>query len=124
MSRRICDFIAASFGLAESASSTFFLSASRRATSARFCSASSDLMLRSFRLDGTSPCLTWPVVRDRSWPPPRTTCDESPAPLPPSSATLSGALKKSAMPFLSPSVVEPSSHMRRKNAIIAVTKSA
>jgi hypothetical protein len=57
-------------------------------------------------------------------PPPRTTCDESPEPLPPSSATLSGALKKSAMPFLSPSVVEPSSHISRKNAIIAVTKSA
>ena len=40
------------------------------------------------------------------------------------SATLSGALKKSAMPFLSPSVVEPSSHISRKKAIIAVTKSA
>src|SRR3954470_11431411 len=28
------------------------------------------------------------------------------------------------MPFLSPSVVEPSSHISRKNAIMAVTKSA
>jgi hypothetical protein len=34
--------------------------------------------------------LDLPVVRDRSWPPPRTTCDESPAPLPPSSATFRG----------------------------------
>src|SRR5439155_19467878 len=47
-----------------------------------------------------------------------------PEPLPPISATFSGELKKSAMPFLSPSVVEPSSHISRKNAIIAVTKSA
>ena len=124
MSSRICDFIAASFGLAASTSSTFFFSASRRAISARFCSASSDLMLSRRLRAGTSPFLTWPVCRLRSVPPPRTTCDESPAPLPPISATLSGALKKSAMPFLSPSVVEPSSHISRKNAIIAVTKSA
>ena len=45
-------------------------------------------------------------------------------PLPPIRETLSGALKKSAMPFLSPSVVEPSSHISRKKAIFAVTKSA
>ena len=76
------------------------------------------------RLFSPSACLTWPPWRDRSVPPPLMTCDESPEPLPPISATFSGELKKSAMPFLSPSVVEPSSHMSRKNAIIAVTKSA
>ena len=43
---------------------------------------------------------------------------------PPSSDTFIGFWKKSAMPFLSPSLVEPSSHISRKNAISAVTKSA
>ena len=125
MSRRICDFIAASFGLAASASSTFSFSASRRATLGAPLLGLQRLQVERLALaPATSPCLTWPVVRVRSAPPPRTTCDESPEPLPPSSETLSGALKKSAMPFLSPSVVEPSSHISRKNAIIAVTKSA
>ena len=39
-------------------------------------------------------------------------------------ATFSGVLKYSAMPDMSPLEVEPSSHINRKNAIIAVTKSA
>ena len=124
MSRRICDFIAASFGLAASELSTFCLRASSRETSARFCSACSAFSASSLRLASTSPSFTWPVVRERSVPPPRSTCDESPEPEPPISDTRSGELKKSAMPFLSPSVVEPSSHISRKNAIMAVTKSA
>src|SRR3954466_2202282 len=48
----------------------------------------------------------------------------SPAPEPPMSEILSGVLKNSEMPFKSALVVEPSSHISRKNAIIAVTKSA
>ena len=40
------------------------------------------------------------------------------------SDSFSGAEKESAMPFLSPSVVLPSSHISRKKAIMAVTKSA
>ena len=48
----------------------------------------------------------------------------SPEPEPPSIATFSGFLKCSAMPSRSPLEVEPSSHMSRKKAIIAVTKSA
>jgi hypothetical protein len=110
--------------LASTAASTRAFSASSLACSARRCSACSAFRLSRRFLAWVSPSLTWPVVRVRSAPPPRTTDDESPEPLPPSSETLSGALKKSAMPFLSPSVVEPSSHISRKNAIIAVTKSA
>jgi hypothetical protein len=37
--------------------------------------------------------LIWPVVRERSVPPPRTTLDASPAPLPPTHESFSGALK-------------------------------
>ena len=48
----------------------------------------------------------------------------SPEPSPPLIATLKGFWKYSAMPCSEPLVVEPSSHMSRKNAIIAVTKSA
>ena len=51
-------------------------------------------------------------------------CEASPLPEPPCIATLSGVLKYSAMPDRSPFAVEPSSHINRKNAIIAVTKSA
>lgn len=48
----------------------------------------------------------------------------SPLPEPPCMATLSGVLKNSEIPFKSPLVVEPSNHISKKNAIIAVTKSA
>ena len=48
----------------------------------------------------------------------------APEPEPPCCATLSGFSKNSAMPCRSPWAVEPSSHMSRKKAIIAVTKSA
>ena len=54
----------------------------------------------------------------------RITLVESPAPEPPMSEILSGVLKNSAIPCNSALVVEPSSHISRKNAIIAVTKSA
>src|SRR6478672_6166986 len=59
-----------------------------------------------------------------SAPPPLTMLVASPAPEPPMSEILSGVLKYSEMPFRSALVVEPSSHISRKNAIIAVTKSA
>ena len=98
-------------------SSSCFSSALRR-------SASTDFKVSSRRFASMSPSLIWPMVRVRSVPPPRSRLDESPAPEPPISETRSGELKKSAMPFLSPSVVEPSSHIRRKKAIMAVTKSA
>ena len=52
------------------------------------------------------------------------TLDASPEPDPPASATRSGVWKYSAIPLRSPSAVEPMSHINRKNAIIAVTKSA
>ncbi len=42
----------------------------------------------------------------------------------PNNATLSGVLKYSDIPIRSPFVVEPNNHISRKNAIIAVTKSA
>ncbi len=72
----------------------------------------------------TSPCLTWPALRVRSLPPPLMTLEASPEPEPPCMATFSGVEKYSAMPCRSPLAVEPSSHMSRKKAIIAVTKSA
>ena len=124
MSSRICDLSAASLALPPICASTLSLSSCKRSCSARFCSALKACRLIVLRCGGFSPLLTWPPWRDRSVPPPLTTCDESPEPLPPISATFSGELKKSAMPFLSPSVVEPRSHISRKNAIIAVTKSA
>jgi hypothetical protein len=43
---------------------------------------------------------------------------------PPNSAACSGVLKYSAIPFSCTGVAELSSHISRKNAIIAVTKSA
>src|SRR5205085_2359051 len=68
MSRRIWFFIAASFGSDAMSCSTFILSCSRRAISARRCSACSACRL-SVRLGArTSPSFTWPVVRDRSVP--------------------------------------------------------
>ena len=48
----------------------------------------------------------------------------SPEPSPPASATFSGVLKYSAMPASVPCDTDDSSHISRKNAIIAVTKSA
>jgi hypothetical protein len=71
-----------------------------------------------------SPRLTAPAARVRSSPPPVTTELESPEPSPPDSETCSGDWKYSEMPLRSPLVVEPSSHMSRKKAIMAVTKSA
>ena len=71
-----------------------------------------------------SPFLTWPLRRVRSVPPPWITDELSPLPEPPDIATFSGVWKYSEMPFRSPLVVEPSSHISRKKAIIAVTKSA
>ena len=41
----------------------------------------------------TSPALTWPLERVRSWPPALTTCEASPAPEPPPSATFRGEPK-------------------------------
>ena len=71
-----------------------------------------------------SPRRSAPIVRVSSVPPPLITDELSPEPLPPDNATFSGVRKYSAMPWRSPLVVEPSSHISRKNAIIAVTKSA
>ena len=47
-----------------------------------------------------------------------------PEPSPPCIATLSGEAKYEAMPCSSPLAVEPSSHISKKKAIMAVTKSA
>ncbi len=54
----------------------------------------------------------------------RPSASAPPAPEPPVIATLNGVRKYSEMPCRSPLVVEPRSHMSRKKAIIAVTKSA
>ena len=90
-----------------------------------FCISSGSACRLTFALGcSTSPRLTCPVVRVRSSPPPLITLELSPDPEPPSIATCSGVLKWSAMPLRSPFVVDPSSHISRKNAIIAVTKSA
>ncbi|MNT62701.1 hypothetical protein D3C72_2004490 [compost metagenome] len=57
-------------------------------------------------------------------PPPGITAVASPAPSPPCSASFSGIWKYCEMPLRAPAEVEPSSHINRKKAIIAVTKSA
>ena len=60
----------------------------------RRTSAFSACRLMVLRLASMSPFFVCPVVRDRSVPPPRTTLDESPEPLPLlSSATFSGDWK-------------------------------
>jgi hypothetical protein len=66
------------------------------------------------------------AVRRPSGPcrPPGSGLEESPEPEPPPTKPSADSGKNSAMPFRSPCVVEPSSHIRRKKAIIAVTKSA
>ena len=68
--------------------------------------------------------LTSPALRVRSWPPPWMTLVAAPLPSPPIMATFKGCWKYSEMPSICALVVEPSSHMSRKKAIIAVTKSA
>jgi hypothetical protein len=80
--------------LAAIAACIFVCSACRRAFSARCASSLSACRLIVLRLASMSPCLTWPEVRVRSLPPPRTRLDESPEPRPElSSATLSGDWK-------------------------------
>ena len=68
--------------------------------------------------------LTWPYTLVRSLPPPGMTLELLPEPSPPAIATLRGELKYAAIPCRSPLEVEPSSHISRKKAIIAVMKSA
>ena len=57
-------------------------------------------------------------------PPPGTGAVRSPTPLPPISDSFSGCWKYSEIPFSVFSLAELSSHISRKKAIIAVTKSA
>ena len=78
----------------------------------------------SFAARSASPPSTRPADLLRSSPPPVMMLSLLPEPSPPSKDTLTGWLKKSAMPLRSPLVVEPSSHISRKKAIMAVTKSA
>ncbi|MEZ5701731.1 MAG: hypothetical protein R3E42_06835 [Burkholderiaceae bacterium] len=47
-----------------------------------------------------------------------------PVPSPPIKEIFAGEVKYSAMPLRSPLEVEPKSHINRKKAIMAVTKSA
>ncbi len=82
MSSFSCGLRLASFGFIAMPSST------------HFCSAFIAFRLTMRRSAEVSPAFIWPVLRDGSCAPPLTTCDESPAPLPPpSSATRSGELK-------------------------------
>ena len=124
MSIFTCERSSRSLGLRSIASSTRWRTC-RACCSFSFCSSSgSACRLTLAFCCSTSPRLTSPTVRVRSSPPPFRTLELSPEPDPPISATWRGVLKWSAMPFRSPFVVEPSSHISRKKAIIAVTKSA
>ena len=111
ISRRIWSRRASSAG-------TCMMDASRRSFS--FCSFTS--FFESLPL--VMPLLTWPSLRVRSVPPPGTGAVASPTPLPPIRDSLSGCWKYSEMPFSVFSLAELSSHISRKKAIIAVTKSA
>ena len=99
-------------------------SACRRRPSSRSSAALAELRSKDLRCWSSCALRTWPSWRDRSWPPPWITELLSPLPEPPAIATFSGVLKNSEMPFKSPFDVEPSSHISRKKAIMAVTKSA
>ena len=93
-----------------------------RARSMRSCSRR--ICADGWRLLSPSSFLAWPALCVRLGPPPWIRVVASPEPAPPDIDTRNGDWKYSEMPFRSPCVVEPSSHISRKNAIIAVTKSA
>ena len=97
---------------------TFMMDASSRSLS--FCSFTSFFLSLPFVM----PLLTWPSLRVRSVPPPGTGAVASPTPAPPISDSFSGCWKYSEMPFRVFSLAELSSHISRKKAIMAVTKSA
>ncbi len=105
-----------SVGLASIACSIFFFSDSSACRSRRSSSVSADFRSSTLR--------TSPSLRVTSLPPPLMTLLRSDAEEPPLIATFSGVLKYSAMPSSVALDVELSSHISRKKAIIAVTKSA
>ncbi|MCY1550384.1 hypothetical protein D9M68_866360 [compost metagenome] len=70
------------------------------------------------------PRRTSPSLRNGSWPPPGTALVSAELLGPPVMATRNGMRKYSAMPLSSSRGTTLISHMTRKNAIIAVMKSA
>ncbi len=131
---RICCLNWRSVGLASIAAISFTCRSCRRACSRRSsapcacASASSSFCFatRSARLVEPSVRRVTPAsMLEMSRPPPLMMLDSSALRSPlPSSAALSGVLKYSAIPFSCTGVTELSSHISRKNAIIAVMKSA
>ena len=98
------------------AASIFFFKLSSACRSRRSSSVSADFRSSTLR--------TSPSLRLASAPPPLITLLRSDTDVPPASATLIGVLKYSAIPSSLALEVELISHISRKKAIIAVTKSA
>ena len=105
--------------------SIFFFNSSSFAVSSFFNASFASLISTIFFLPSIlSTGFTCPCFFVTSLPPPLITDSLAPTALPLLNATLSGVLKYCSIPSNCAFEVDPSNHMSRKKAIIAVTKSA